>query len=64
MYQENKENAHSIKKTPKASRALRWVLEPGLLKLTLFARLHFAPSTNFPITILVAPEQNPGSTTV
>ena len=36
-YLENKENAYSAKKNPRASRALRQALDPSPLKLTLFA---------------------------
>ena len=36
-YLENKENVYPAKKTPKAFKALRWALDPGLFKLTLFA---------------------------
>ena len=46
-YLENKENAHSAKKNPRASRALRQALDPGLLKLTSYAQLRFATLGNF-----------------
>ena len=46
-YLENKENAYSVKKNPRASRALRQALDPSLLKLTLFTWLCFAMSGHF-----------------
>ena len=43
-YQEKWENAYLRVKNARASRALRWALDPGQYWLTLFARLHFATS--------------------
>ena len=51
-YLENKGNAYSSKKTPRASRVLRWALNPSLLELTSFTLLYFAPSATFPNKIL------------
>ena len=58
-YLENKENAHSSKKMPRASRILRWALDPGLLNPTSLHR------EIFPKIIFVLPlDQSPGSATV
>ena len=47
-YLENKENAYSAKKTPRASRALRQALDPCPLEVILFTQLHFAPLATLP----------------
>ena len=49
-YLESMKNVYSAKKNPRASRALRWTLDPALLKLILFMQLCFAPLPNFPKT--------------
>ena len=61
-YLENKENAYLAKKTPRASSALRQALDPGHLKLTSFAQLHFTslatlPKQEFgpPLTAILGP---------
>ena len=43
-YQEKWENAYLIVKNARASRALRWALDPGRYWLASLARLHFATS--------------------
>ena len=52
---ENKENAYSTKKNPRASRALRRALDPSPLKLTSFTWLHFALSATWPKIFLGPP---------
>ena len=41
------ENAYLSIKTPKASRALKWALDPGRRMLALLARLRFTMSATF-----------------
>ena len=41
------ENAYLSIKNPKASRALKWALDPGHRMLALLAQLHFATSATF-----------------
>ena len=55
------ENAYLSNKNPKASRALKWALDPGHRLLASLARLHFAKSANFGLRSWAPPWPNPGS---
>ena len=63
-YLENKENAYSAKKNPRASRALRQALDPGPSNLTLFALLQLHSIGDFAQNLFgPPPDLNPGSAT-
>ena len=62
-YQEKWENACLTVKNARASRALRWALDPGEYWLTLLTQLHFATSAKSQ-KIFLPPRPNPGSASV
>ena len=51
------ENAYLSIKNPKASRALKWALDPSHRLLTLLARLCFAASATFSLRSWGPPDQ-------
>ena len=64
-YQEKWENAYLRVKNARASRALRWALDPGQYWLALLARLRFATSAKSREKFLgPPPSPNPGSASV